>query len=280
MGSVGVVVDTTVEDGGGIFTDTRTDEGLSTWVLFDECSYVMDNTSNSDECLTILGARYIIFPIHDWKLLEWNTPIKSLSLLVEFLLQLLETSLFDFVVLELLEIISEAELLPDPDRPLCRVILMPFDSIAVIRGEFVVEVVVTLSECDESCDNVITRRVAVIEWLITEPMCQRVDTEGSLLNDENSENSRVDESSPPISPSEAGNQRRENHAHEDNALDVVSVLPDNDGIIVEVGDVGTADSLWVLLQQHPSEVRVDETLANGVWVLVGIGVTVVSSVIS
>lgn len=101
-----------------------------------------------------------------------------------------------------------------------------------------------------------------------------------MLNDEDSENSGVDESSPPVSPSETCNQCREDHAHEDDALDVVSVLPDNDGVIVEVRNVGTADSLWVLLQEHPSEVGVDEPLADRVWVLVGIGVTVMSSVIS
>jgi hypothetical protein len=31
------------------------------------------------------------------------------------------------------------------------------------------------------------------------------------------------------------------------------MLPDDDGVIVEVGDVGTADALWVLLHDHPSE---------------------------
>jgi len=101
-----------------------------------------------------------------------------------------------------------------------------------------------------------------------------------LLDNKDSENSGVDESSPPISPSESGNQHGENHTHEDNALDVVSVLPDNDGVVVEIRDIGTADSLWVLLQKHPSEVRVNEPLANRVWVLVGIGVTVVCSVVS
>jgi len=172
VGSIGVVVDTTVEDGGGVFTDTRADEGLSTGVLFDEGGHVVDNTSNCNECLSVLGARYIIVPVNNWELLKWNTPVESLSLLVEFLLELLETTLLDLVVLELLEIVGEAKLLPDPDRPLGRVILMPFDSIAIIRRELVVEVVVTFSQGNESSDNVITRRVAVIKWLVTEPVSQ------------------------------------------------------------------------------------------------------------
>jgi hypothetical protein len=58
----------------------------------------------------------------------------------------------------------------------------------------------------------------------------------------------------------------------------VTVLPDNDGVFVQVGDVGTANTLGVLLHDHPAEVGVPETLADGVGVLLGVGVTVVSTV--
>lgn len=139
---------------------------------------------------------------------------------------------------------------------------------------------VTLSESDKSSDNVVTRRVAVIEWLVTEPVGQRVDTEGGLLDEEDSEDTSVDESSHPVTPSETGNEAREDHAHEDDGLDIVAVLPDDNRVIVQVGDVGAANSLWVLLHDHPSDMRVEKALANGVWVLVGIGVSVVSAVIS
>jgi hypothetical protein len=36
----------------------------------------------------------------------------------------------------------------------------------------------------------------------------------------------------------------------------VLVLPDNNGIIVEIRDVGAADALRVLLHDHPADVRV------------------------
>jgi len=127
-----VVVDTAVEDGGSILSNTGRDESLSTWVVLDEVGDIVDNTSNSNESTTVLGLSLIVVPVDDWQLLKRNTPVKSLSLLVELLLQLLEPSLVDLVLFELLQIIGEAELLPDPDRPLRRVILMPFDSIAVI----------------------------------------------------------------------------------------------------------------------------------------------------
>lgn len=132
MCSVGVVVDTTVEDGSCVLSNTGRDKSLSTRVVLDEVGNIVDNTSNSDESAAILGFGLVIIPVDDWQLLKRNTPVKSLSLLVELLLQLLETALLDLVLLELLQVVGESELLPDPDRPLGGVILMPFDSIAVV----------------------------------------------------------------------------------------------------------------------------------------------------
>lgn len=113
---------------------------------------------------------------------------------------------------------------------------------------------VTLTKSDKSSDNVITGRVAVIEWLVTEPVGQRVDAEGGLLDEEDSENASVDEAAHPVSPSKTSYKAREDHAHEDNGLDVVAVLPNDDRVIVQVRDIGTTNALWVLLHDHPSDV--------------------------
>ena len=275
-----MVVNTTVKDGGSVLSNPRRDESLSTRVVLDEVGYIVDDTSNSNKSTTVLGFSLVVLPADDWQLLERNTPIESLSLLVELLLQLLETALLDLVLLELLQVIGEAKLLPDPDGPFGWVILMPFDSIAVVGGELVVEVVVTLTKSDESSDDVVTGRVAVIEWLITKPMGQGVDTEGGLLHEEDSEDTSVDESTHPISPSEASYKTGEDHAHEDDSLDVVAMLPDNDWVVIQIGDIGTANSFRVLLHDHPSDVRVEETLSNRVGILVGVGISVMGSVIS
>jgi len=101
-----------------------------------------------------------------------------------------------------------------------------------------------------------------------------------LLNEEDSKNASVDQTSHPIAPSETSYQTWENETHEDDGLDVVSVLPDDNWIIVQIGNVCTANTLWVLLHEHPSKVGVEKTLADGVWILIGIGVSVVCSVIS
>jgi len=101
-----------------------------------------------------------------------------------------------------------------------------------------------------------------------------------LLDEEDSEDTSVDEATHPVSPSKTGYETGEDHSHEDDGLDVVAMLPDNDGVIVQIGDVGSTNALWVLLHDHPSDVRVEKTLSNGVWVLVGVGVSVMCPVIS
>jgi len=113
---------------------------------------------------------------------------------------------------------------------------------------------VTLTKSDKSSNNVVTRRVAVVEWLVTEPVGQRVDAEGGLLDEEDSENASVDEAPHPVSPSKTSHKAREDHAHEDNGLNVIAMLPNNDGVIVQVRNIGTTDTLWVLLHDHPSDV--------------------------
>ena len=124
----------------------------------------------------------------------------------------------------------------------------------------------------------VTGRVAVIERLVTEPVGKRVDTEGGLLDEANTEDTSVDETTPPVTPAEACNESRESKSHEKNTLDVVLVLPNDNGVLVEIGNVGSALLLRVLLEDHPSHVGVHETLADGVGILLGIGVSVVNSV--
>ena len=58
------------------------------------------------------------------------------------------------------------------------------------------------------------------------------------------------------------------------------MLPDNDRVLVKVGDVGTANALGVLLHDHPAKVAVEKSLAYAVGVLVGVGIAVVGTVVA
>lgn len=273
-----MVVDTTVEDGGGVLANGGRDEGLATRVVLDKVGHIMDNTSNGNEGLAVLGLRNEVVPVDDGELVERDTPVEGSTLLVELLLELLDTALLDLVLTELLEVVGEAELLPDPDGPLGRIILVPLDGISVVGGELVVEVVVSLSESDKGGEDVVTGRVSVVERLVTEPVGDRVDAERGLLDEADSKDTSIDEATGPVTPTETSDDGGKDQAHEKHALDVVAVLPDDNGIFVEIADVGSALALRILLENHPSEVRVEETLANGVGVLLGVGVSVVSTV--
>lgn len=156
---------------------------------------------------------------------------------------------------------------------------MPFDSIAVIAGKLMVEVVVSFAEGDERSNDVIPRRVAVIKGLITEPMGQRVDAESSLLDEEDSEDTGIDKSTDPVTPAKTSNKSREDQPHKDNNPQVVLMLPDNNRVFIQVGNIGAANTLRVLLHDHPPQMRVHKTLANTIGVLVGIGITMVSPVV-
>lgn len=133
MSGVGVVVDTTVEDGSGVLANGGRDQGFASGVVLDEVGHVVDDTSNGNESLAlVLGGVNKVVPADDGELLERSTPVEDRTLLVDLLLHLLDTALFDFVGTELLEVVGETEGLPDTNGPLGRVILPPLNGVAVV----------------------------------------------------------------------------------------------------------------------------------------------------
>jgi len=276
---VRVLVDASVEDGGRVLADSGVDHRLSAGVLLDERGHVVDDAGDQDERAAIAALLLEVVELHHGQLLERHAPVEGGALAVDLLLELLDAALLDLVGTELLQVVGKAELLPGPDAPLGRVVLEPLDGIAVVAGELVVEVVVALSEGDERRDDVVAGRVAVVEGLVTEPVSERVDAEGGLLDEEDTQDAGIDEAAEPVAPSEAGNDSGEDDTHEDDDPEVVLVLPDDDGIAVQVRDVGASDLLGVLLHHHPADVRVHKTLADRVRVLLGVGVSVVGAVV-
>ena len=277
---VAVVVHAAVEHGRGILADAGLDHGLAARVVVDEVRDIMDYTSDGDEATAVAGLVNVVVPFHDGELLERHAPVEPCAVLVELLLHLLEAALLDLIGTELLEVIGEAELLANPDEPLGRVVLVPLDGVTVVGRELVVEVVIALAESDECRDHVVAGAVAVIEWLIAEPVGKRVDAESGLLHEEDTQDARVDETTKPVVPTDSRDQGREDQAHEEDDLDVVLVLPDDDLVIIEIGDVGAANALRVLLHDHPANVGVEKSLPDAIRILVGVGVAVMGSVIA
>ena len=149
-------------------------------MVLDEIGHVVDNTGDGDEGLAILGLGDVVVPVDDGELVEGRSPVELGTLLVELLLELLNSALFNLVGTELLEVVGKAKLLGCPDEPLGWVVLPPLNGISEIRWEFVVEVVVALAKRDQCGEEVVTWGVLVVVWRRPEPVCERVDGECRL----------------------------------------------------------------------------------------------------
>jgi len=250
--AIGVHINTAIKHSGSILSESAADESLATGVLFDEISHIVNNTGHGDETSAILDLFNIVVPLDDWELIKRNTPIKFGSLLVELLLELLDTAFFDLVGTELLQVISKAKLAPKPNAPLGRVVLVPLNGVTVVRGELVVEIMVALAESDQGGNNMVSGTVAVVERLVTEPVGKRVDAEGGLLDEEDAEDTSVDISTHPIAPADASHKGWEYQTHEEHNLEIVAVLPDDDRVFIEISYISTANAFRILFHDHPA----------------------------
>lgn len=87
----------------------------------------------------------------------------------------------------------------------------------------------------------------------------------------------VEEAAPPVIPSESGNGGWEDEAHEDDQRKVKLVLELDHGVSPQIGDVSDT---WLAsrLDNHPSQMRPEETIVSSVRVKIGVGISVVRSV--
>lgn len=139
------------------------------------------------------------------------------------------------------------------------------------------ELLTSFAKSHQSRNHIIPRRVPVIEGLIAQPMGKRVDAKRGLLDKATAQNAGIDQPAFPVAP-DATDDGREDPGHGNDREDVVAVLPHDEGVLVEVGDVGAADALRVLVEHHPAHVRVREALLDRVGVLVRVRVSVVGAV--
>lgn len=96
--------------------------------------------------------------------------------------------------------------------------------------------------------------------------------------DETSDGS-VEETTSPVVPSESSDDRWEHETHDGNQRQVELVLELDHWVTAQVGDVGdTWLASW--LDNHPAQVRPDQTVVSTVWVEIGVSVPVVSTVTS
>ena len=132
VGRVAVHIDAAVEHGRGVLADTAVDHGAPTGVLLDEVGHIVDDPGHGNQTTSVAGLVLEVVPLHDGQGVERDTPVELRTLLVEFLLHLLHATFLDLVHAELLQIVRQTELFPDPDRPFRRVVLVPLNGIAIV----------------------------------------------------------------------------------------------------------------------------------------------------
>jgi hypothetical protein len=181
VSGVGVIVDTTEEGSSSVLSKVLLDQVNATRVLIHERRDIVDEAGDKDQW-TGLGLFLEGIPANDGQVVGRDGPFNVVALGLEFLEFHSQLTLLNFVLGEGLEVRSETEPLHGNDEPLSRIILIPLDGVAVVHGELMVEVVVTLTNGNESGNDMVTRSVLVVEGSLAKPVSKRVDTEGRLWN--------------------------------------------------------------------------------------------------
>lgn len=163
LGTIGVIIDGSVESIGGILTNESLDQGLSSGMVGDEFGNVVHKSIDNDERGALEATTLDVVLGEERKRLNGRTPVESLELVLKTLFSHLEATLFDFIVGEALKIEGKAEDREEPDGPLGRIVSVPVNSVAEIIGELVVEVVVSLAEGEERNPGGVARSVDIRE---------------------------------------------------------------------------------------------------------------------
>lgn len=74
----------------------------------------------------------------------------------------------------------KSKLVANRDEPLGWVPLVPLHSVPIVHRELMVEVMISLPERHERCDEMVSWRVFIIECAFAQPMSQRVDRKDRL----------------------------------------------------------------------------------------------------
>jgi len=89
------------------------------------------------------------------------------------------------------------------DDPLGRIVLVEFDGVSVVGGEFVVEVVVALAKCQQGCEDAVAGGVLISERSNAPKVSKGVDHESVVVDEDLAEEASVEEAAPEVAPQAA-----------------------------------------------------------------------------
>ena len=280
LGSIGVIVDTSIESLGGVLANEGLDEGFTSGMGGDELGNVVHQIVDNDKGRAFEASALDVVLGKERELLNGKSPVESAHLVFKSLLRHLQATLLDFVIGEALKIEGETQNGHNPDGPLGRIVSVPVNAVAEIVGELVVEVVVSLTKGQEGDPGGVTRRMNIREGQITNVVSQRVDAEGRLKNEDGTQDGSVEEATTPVSPTKTRNEDGQGDRQGGREEMVVLLLPSEQGVRLEIGAIGFSDRSLVLLNEQPSHVGPEESAQGVVGVLIGIDIAVMSAVVA
>jgi hypothetical protein len=142
----------------------------------------------------------------------------------------------------------------------------------------VVKIVVAFPSGEESSQQMVSWRIAVVEGLISKPVCKRVDTEGGLLHSEHSHYTSVYQPAHPVTPKTC-NTTRQNKTHDQGDFGIMLVLPNDNRIFFKISNIDKSNVLGIWLEYQPSDVSIQQAFMDRVWVPVSIGVAVMIAMV-
>lgn len=176
-----------------------------------------------------------------------------------------------------LQMRRQTELGTTRDEPFGRVVLIPSNRIPIVRRELVMKVVIAFAKGDEGGDEVVPRRMPVVERGLSEPMRERVEREYAVVDRAHAHRARVHVPATPIAPEIAGDRGRDREADDEDERHVPPLLPAHDRALAEVAHVGHArPPPW--LDEHPPDVAPPEPAIGVVRIEIGVDVAVVRAV--
>jgi len=163
------------------------------------------------------------------------------------------------------------------DEPFGRVVLIPSNGIPIVGRELVMKVVIALAKGDEGGDEVVPRRMPVVERGLPEPMRERVEREYTVMDRAHAHRPSIDVPAAPIAPEVAGDRGRDRETHEEDERHVPPLLPAHDRALAEIAHVGHARPA-PRLDEHPPDVAPPEPAIGVVRIEIGVDVAVVRAV--
>jgi hypothetical protein len=132
--------------------------------------------------------------------------------------------------------------------PFGGIVLVKFDGISIIFGEFVMEIVVSFSQSQNGCDEGILGGMSISKSIISQSVSQAIHKESGVMDEAKSDDSSPEERADPVTPAKTSNNSWEDEGHDHSHRKIILVLELNHRIRDQVRHIDLS-SFFVRLFQ-------------------------------